>query len=251
MTTIWGESAGAGSIMNQIIANVSFPRPSSFAVLTVRLSQGGNTVKALGLKQPLFHAAIGSSVFLPYQAKYNSPFAEKLYSQLVSATNCTNAASSFACLEALDAAVLAAAALKNSAAFPFGFWSYVPVVDGTFLTERASLLLAKGKKNLNGVCSTPSTVASPRLTPSRPAETLHRHQQPRRRVCFYRQLAAFTRLTLSTQKSQIHLYRPDYPQRHDHRPDEARLAVRVAPDRPLPVHHRRRAPGRRQAVPHL
>lgn len=41
--------------------------------------------------------------------------------------------------------------MKNSAAFPFGFWSYVPVVDGTFLTERASLLLAKGKKNLNGV----------------------------------------------------------------------------------------------------
>ncbi|PRQ70093.1 cephalosporin esterase precursor [Rhodotorula toruloides] len=130
--TIWGESAGAGSVMNQIIAN------------------GGNTVKALGLKKPLFHAAIGSSVFLPYQAKYNSPFAELLYSQLVSATNCTKAASSFACLEAVDAAALAAAGVKNSAAFPFGFWSYVPVVDGTFLTERASLLLAKGKKNLNG-----------------------------------------------------------------------------------------------------
>ena len=45
--TIWGESAGAGSVIQHIVAN------------------GGNT------QPPLFNAAITSSTFLPSQYYYN------------------------------------------------------------------------------------------------------------------------------------------------------------------------------------
>jgi carboxylesterase type B len=50
--TIWGESAGAGSVMQQVIAN------------------GGRT------NPPLFRAAISSSLFLPSQYKFNDPITE-------------------------------------------------------------------------------------------------------------------------------------------------------------------------------
>jgi acetyl esterase/lipase len=45
--TIWGESAGAGSVLQHIVAN------------------GGNT------QPPLFNAAISSSMYLPPQYYYN------------------------------------------------------------------------------------------------------------------------------------------------------------------------------------
>ncbi|GAA5990724.1 hypothetical protein JCM10908_003209 [Rhodotorula pacifica] len=135
--TIWGESAGAGSVLNQILAN------------------GGNTAKALGLKQPLFQAAIGSSVFLPTQVAYNAPIAENIYEGLVNFVGCGNSSlpGAFACLQATDAATVASAALNLSKAAPTGYWTYVPVVEGQggFLQDRASLLLAKGSKNLNGL----------------------------------------------------------------------------------------------------
>ena len=124
--TIWGESAGAGSVLNQVLAN------------------GGNTPKALGLKQPLFQAAVA----------YNAPIAEEIYQGLADFVGCGNSSQgSFACLQAKDAATVAAAALNLSKAAPTGYWTYVPVVEGQggFLQERASLLLAKGSKNLNGV----------------------------------------------------------------------------------------------------
>ncbi|GAA5946916.1 hypothetical protein JCM3775_004177 [Rhodotorula graminis] len=130
--TIFGESAGAGSVLNQVLAN------------------GGNTVKALGLKKPLFKAALGASVFLPLQVEATSSWAESRYDDLVAATNCTGDKSTFRCLESVDAGALAAASGKLSQDQPFGFWTYVPVVDGSFLTKRASVLLKQGQKNLNG-----------------------------------------------------------------------------------------------------
>lgn len=142
--TIWGESAGAGSVLNQVLAN------------------GGNTPKALGLKQPLFQAAIGSSVFLPTQVAYDAPIAEEIYHGLADFVGCGNSSQgSFACLQAKDAGTVAAAALNLSKAAPIGYWTYVPVLEGQggFLQERASLLLAKGSKNLNGVSFLSSCLA--------------------------------------------------------------------------------------------
>ncbi|GAA5853878.1 hypothetical protein JCM9279_005753 [Rhodotorula babjevae] len=130
--TIFGESAGAGSVLNQVLAN------------------GGDTVKALGLKKPLFKAALGASVFLPLQVEATSSWAQSIYDDLAAATNCTGGNSTFSCLESVDADTLAAAGDRLSQARPFGFWLYVPVIDGSFLTKRASVLLEQGQDTLNG-----------------------------------------------------------------------------------------------------
>ncbi|BGP29746.1 hypothetical protein JCM10296v2_001491 [Rhodotorula toruloides] len=130
---VWGVSAGAGSILNHLVAN------------------GGETSKALGLNKPLFQAALTSSVFLPPQVDYNAPSVEKVYARLASAVNCTDIASSFACLAKVDAARLAAAAFANAAAAPWAVWTYVPVTDGSFLRDRASVLLSQGRAKLNGM----------------------------------------------------------------------------------------------------
>ena len=122
--------------------------------------QGGDTVKALGLKKPLFKAALGASVFLPLQVEATSSWAQFIYDDLVAATNCTGGNSTFSCLESVDADTLAAAGDRLSVAQPFGFWLYVPVVDGSFLRERASVLLEQGQKNLNGVRRSSSSTFS-------------------------------------------------------------------------------------------
>ena len=58
MVTIWGQSAGAGSVLQHIVAN------------------GGNT------QPPLFRGAIMESPFLPFQYAYNDPITEVTDSQL-------------------------------------------------------------------------------------------------------------------------------------------------------------------------
>ncbi|KAF8801550.1 alpha/beta-hydrolase [Phlegmacium glaucopus] len=63
LVTIWGESAGAGSVLQHVIAN------------------DGNT------RPPLFRAAITSSTFLPSQYHYNDPISEALYDEVVNQTN--------------------------------------------------------------------------------------------------------------------------------------------------------------------
>ncbi|CAE6511051.1 unnamed protein product [Rhizoctonia solani] len=112
--TIWGESAGAGGIMMQVVAN------------------GGKT------KPALFKRAIASSTYIPPNYNYNDPQAELQYASLVSNTGCKNATNTLACLRGLDYATLAA----GSTQLPR------PVVDGTFLTQRPQLSLAK--KQVNG-----------------------------------------------------------------------------------------------------
>ncbi|CAE6511257.1 unnamed protein product [Rhizoctonia solani] len=111
--TIWGESAGAGGIMMQVVAN------------------GGKT------KPALFKRAIASSTYVPPNYRYNDPQAELQYASLVGNTGCTNATNTLACLRGLDYATLAAGATQLPR----------PVVDGTFLTQRPQLSLAEGQVN--------------------------------------------------------------------------------------------------------
>ncbi|KAF8161671.1 Alpha/Beta hydrolase protein [Crassisporium funariophilum] len=121
--TIWGESAGAGSVLQHVVAN------------------GGNT------QPPLFRAAITSSSFLPSQYQFNDRIPEILYSETVSQTNCTAAKDTLACLRTADVNALQAANTEiNSSGF-FGTFVFVPVIDGTFITERPTELLRQGKTN--------------------------------------------------------------------------------------------------------
>ncbi|SJL12161.1 uncharacterized protein ARMOST_15582 [Armillaria ostoyae] len=121
--TIWGESAGAGSVLQQVIAN------------------DGKTFP------PLFRAAITSSSFLPSQYAFNDVVPEFLYNSVVSRTNCTSAANSLACLRNADVNVLEQININLCGSGFFGTFVFVPVVDGDFIKQRPALALLEGKVN--------------------------------------------------------------------------------------------------------
>ncbi|KAF7351809.1 COesterase domain-containing protein [Mycena venus] len=119
--TIWGESAGAGSVLQQVIAH------------------GGQT------KPKLFRGAITSSSWLPSQYRFDDPVPELAFNEVLTQTNCATATDSMSCLRALDTAVLQAvngniSRFKGTIPFP-------PVVDEVFITQRPTLSLLEGKVN--------------------------------------------------------------------------------------------------------
>ncbi|KAJ4478531.1 Alpha/Beta hydrolase protein [Lentinula lateritia] len=121
--TIWGESAGAGSVLQHIVA------------------QDGQT------SPQLFRGAITSSTFLPSQYMYNDPIPESLYSTVVSQTNCTSAKDSLACIRAVDAAALEIVNGNVNVAGFYGTFVFVPVIDGSFITQRPTEAMKQGKVN--------------------------------------------------------------------------------------------------------
>ncbi|KAJ7455064.1 Alpha/Beta hydrolase protein [Mycena latifolia] len=121
--TIWGESAGAGSVLQHVIANDGQTKPQ------------------------LFRAAITSSTYVPFQYQYNARIPKLYFTEVVAQTNCTGAKEVMACLRAADVAALETANLNiNSDAF-FDTTSLIPVVDGEFIAQRPTLALAQGKVN--------------------------------------------------------------------------------------------------------
>ncbi|KAJ7163564.1 Alpha/Beta hydrolase protein [Mycena crocata] len=121
--TIWGESAGAGSVLQHVVAN------------------NGQT------KPQLFRGAITSSLFSQPQYHYNDHVPELVYGEVVAQTNCTAAADSMSCLRAVDATALGTVYQNISMSAFFGTWIFVPVVDGKFIARRPTLSLAQGKVN--------------------------------------------------------------------------------------------------------
>ncbi|PAV17979.1 cephalosporin esterase [Pyrrhoderma noxium] len=121
--TIWGESAGAGSVVQHMVA------------------YGGHSPRKL------FSNAITSSIFLPSQYNYDDPASEKIYSDTVQLTGCGSTNDSFACLTQVDASLLEIANLAiNNAGF-FGTFVVVPVVDGELIIEQPMKTIAKGNLN--------------------------------------------------------------------------------------------------------
>ncbi|EPT00684.1 hypothetical protein FOMPIDRAFT_150510 [Fomitopsis schrenkii] len=120
---IWGESAGAGSVMQHVIAHGGHTEPS------------------------LFRVAMTSSTFLPFQYQYNDTIPEVLFSEVVGETNCTSASDVLQCLRSADASSLQAANTKLNLAGFFGIFTFVPVVDGEFIVERPTVTLERGHVN--------------------------------------------------------------------------------------------------------
>ncbi|KAE9381572.1 putative carboxylesterase [Stipitochalara longipes BDJ] len=122
--TIWGQSAGGGSVVAQVIAN------------------GGKT------NPPLFTRALASSPFWPKTYRYNAPEAQAIYDSLVDLTGCTGMAS-LRCLKNVDVQVIREASLQISGSQTYGTSSYTwaPVIDGKFLTQ--SLSEATNEKEVN------------------------------------------------------------------------------------------------------
>ncbi|BFZ57301.1 hypothetical protein PYCC9005_004352 [Savitreella phatthalungensis] len=117
--TIWGESAGAGSVMQQL------------------LSYGGSR------NGKLFNQAILSSPYLPPQPQYYDAVPTEYYYRFVRAAGCANSTDKVACLRAAPSNILAVASNDVSQTAPYGSWAFTPVVDGTFVTGRPSELLLR------------------------------------------------------------------------------------------------------------
>ncbi|KAG6914514.1 hypothetical protein DXG01_016846 [Tephrocybe rancida] len=123
LVTIWGESAGAGSVLQHVIAHDGKTSP------------------------PLFRGAISSSSFLPSQYTYNDVVPQTLYNDVVSQANCASSTDTLACLRAVDATTLQIVNTNLSGNAFFGTFIFVPVVDGTFITQRPTKALEAHKVN--------------------------------------------------------------------------------------------------------
>ncbi|KAI9572480.1 Alpha/Beta hydrolase protein [Boletus coccyginus] len=121
--TIWGQSAGAGSVLQHVVAN------------------GGNT------QPPLFKYAMTSSTYLPPQYTYNERIPELLYSKVVSGAGCSSSSDSLSCLRSASASALSDVNNQIEGNGFYGTATFVPVVDGTLIVERPTETLGKGKHN--------------------------------------------------------------------------------------------------------
>ncbi|KAH7921897.1 alpha beta-hydrolase [Leucogyrophana mollusca] len=131
--TIWGESAGAGSVLQHVVAHRGNTQPS------------------------LFRAVMTSSTFLPPQYNYNDPIPEKLYREVVSGAKCTSSSDTLACLRAAHVDTLEALNTKIGKAGFSGTFTFVPVIDGSFIMERPTVTLNRGRVNGDTLLSVTNT----------------------------------------------------------------------------------------------
>ncbi|KAJ3542368.1 hypothetical protein NMY22_g3532 [Coprinellus aureogranulatus] len=131
--TVWGQSAGAGSILQHMIANSGKTDPS------------------------LFSAAILSSTFLPSQYQYNAKIPEVIYTQVLNGAGCENAHDRLDCLRDTDLATLQKVNSQVAQQTHFGIFVFVPVVDGDLIRESPLRALKNGRlgtKNILAVATT-------------------------------------------------------------------------------------------------
>ncbi|TFL04226.1 Alpha/Beta hydrolase protein [Pterulicium gracile] len=127
--TIWGESAGGGSVLQHIIAHDGQTSP------------------------PLFRAGITSSLFLPPQYSYAHEIPQALYEQVVIYAGCGDAENTLGCLRVQDAPALAQINVVLTSDGLFGTWAFAPVVDGEFIMQPVKTALKQGKTNGAAVLS--------------------------------------------------------------------------------------------------
>ncbi|KAL8297394.1 hypothetical protein RB597_006480 [Gaeumannomyces tritici] len=124
--TLYGESAGGGSVM----------------ILSV--ARDGKTGTSL------FRSGIAASPYLPTQPYYHDDIPKDRYRDFAVAAGCPDSGPVFDCLVSADSQALIFAnanATGPRSSVPYGNWAFIPVTDGTYLTEPASVLLSRGAVN--------------------------------------------------------------------------------------------------------
>ncbi|KAL0950288.1 hypothetical protein HGRIS_010267 [Hohenbuehelia grisea] len=124
--TIWGQSAGAGSILQHVVAHRGQTKP------------------------PLFRAVLMNSPFLPFQYNYDDAIPERLFSQVVTQSGCISShkAPYLECLRTKDAASLLEIDTVLGESNFLGSYTFVPVVGGSFIVESPTTTLLR--KQVNG-----------------------------------------------------------------------------------------------------
>ncbi|KAH6654742.1 acetylcholinesterase precursor [Truncatella angustata] len=123
--TIYGISAGAGSVLHHSLA------------------YGGTQ----GNK--LFKNGMAASPWLSRQYKYNDDFPTSLYEQFARLSGCGEENDKLSCLRGKDNETLQRANNETNYAGPYGWWSFTPVIDGSFIQSLPSQQLFE-KKEVNG-----------------------------------------------------------------------------------------------------
>ncbi|KAF7538491.1 hypothetical protein G7054_g2882 [Neopestalotiopsis clavispora] len=123
--TIYGDSAGGGSVMLHAMA------------------YGGTD------GDRLFQKAIGASPYLPKQYNYDDDYPTYLYDQFVLLSGCGDAEDKVACLRTKDMEVLREANDNVTAVVINGTFGFAPVTDGNLIPYPPSVQLLD-KKTVNG-----------------------------------------------------------------------------------------------------
>ncbi|ROT35090.1 alpha/beta-hydrolase [Sodiomyces alkalinus F11] len=124
--TIWGESAGAISVLDMMVAY-----------------DGDNTYKG----RPLFRGAIMNSGSIVPTQDVDAPKAQAVYDLVASKAGCAGAPDSLACLRNLDYETFlrAANSVPGIVSYHSVALSYLPRPDGDILTKSPDLLVAEGR----------------------------------------------------------------------------------------------------------
>lgn len=122
--TIWGQSAGGGSVVAQTIAT-------------------GNRGKKL------FTKAMSSSPYWPKTYRYDSQENEKLYQSIVGGVGCAGAQDEIACLKSVDVQKLRDVSLNltTSQQYTTSSFTWGPVIDDSFLTLPLSTAIKRKQLN--------------------------------------------------------------------------------------------------------
>lgn len=128
--TIWGQSAGGGSVVAQAIAQ-------------------GNKGKGL------FTKAMDSSPFWPKTYRYDSRENEALYTKIVKSVGCAGKEDEVACLKTVDVQALRDISLKLSSSQQYTTASFTwgPVIDEDFLSSPLSAVVKAKDLNAEMVLS--------------------------------------------------------------------------------------------------
>lgn len=123
--TIWGQSAGAGSVVAQVLANGRHGKPK------------------------LFSKALASSPFWPKTYAYDTPEAEAIYDQLVNLTGCAGSSrdhETLACLKSVDVQTIRNASLVIDAdnTYTTSSYTWAPIIDGEFLVDTLTEAVSSG-----------------------------------------------------------------------------------------------------------